>query len=79
MSYKKLLEEYVKEEMNKSMSYKSIKKISACFELLLDNIFFETDYKDDEGYLVRRVNKIPAQLIKDVEEAIQQALNNERD
>lgn len=57
---------------------KSIKYINACFQLLLDDIFFETDYKDDEGYLVRRVNKIPVQLIRDVEEAIEQALNNER-
>ena len=57
---------------------KSIKYINACFRILLDNIFFETDYKDDEGYYVRRVNKIPSQLIKDVEEAIEQALNDGR-
>ena len=57
----------------------SIKKISACFETLLDNIFFETDYKDNEGYKVKRVENISAQLIEDVQEAIKEALNNERD
>ena len=56
----------------------SIKKISTCFETLLDNIFFETDYKDDEGYRVRRVENISAQLIEDVQESIQEALHNER-
>ena len=54
----------------------SIKKISSCFETLLDNVFDETDYKDNKGYKVRRVENISAQLIEDVQESIKEALNN---
>jgi hypothetical protein len=51
----------------------SIKKIQECFETLLNNIW-EYDYKDDNGYEVRITENISAQLIDDVNEAIDEAL-----
>ena len=55
----------------------SIKKISTCFETLLNDVF-NADYKDDEGYEVRITENISAQLIEDVQEAIEEALDKEK-
>tara|TARA_R100000353_G_scaffold171759_1_gene136363 strand:- start:50 stop:301 length:252 start_codon:yes stop_codon:yes gene_type:complete len=56
---------------------RSIKKIEKCFETLLDDVW-DWDYKDDDGYEVRITENISAQLIEDVQEAIQEALNKEK-
>ena len=60
---------------NMSLMKEKVEKISNRFERLLDNIFIETDYKDDEGYKVRRVENISAQLIEDVQESITEGLD----
>ena len=52
----------------------SIKKISRCFETLLDDVW-AYDYKDKNGYEVRITQDISAQLIEDVHEAIDEALD----
>lgn len=52
----------------------SIKKIERCFNTLLDDVW-AYDYKDKNGYEVRITQDISAQLIEDVEEAIQEALD----
>lgn len=52
----------------------AIKKIERCFETLLDDVW-AFDYKDKNGYEVRITQDISAQLIEDVHEAIEEALD----
>jgi hypothetical protein len=56
----------------------SIKKIKNCFEALLDDVW-QFDYKDEHGYEVRITEHISAQLIDDVNEAIDEALDKEKE
>ena len=52
----------------------AIKKIERCFKTLLDDVW-AYDYKDKNGYEVRITQDISAQLIEDVHEAIDEALD----
>jgi hypothetical protein len=66
------IQEAIKQLKSLTNASKLIENIGYQFEALLDNIFIETDYKDDDGYKVRRVENISAQLIEDVQDTIKE-------